>query len=113
MVLVIDEFPYIAMANKSIPSLMQNLIDHNLKNSKLFIIICGCSMSFMEKEILSYKSPLYGRRTSQMKIEPFDFFDSINFFQNYSIQNQVISYGIVGGIPQYLQIATKTAVQFL
>ncbi|WP_066827657.1 ATP-binding protein [Clostridium tepidiprofundi] len=103
LVLVIDEFPYIAMANKSIPSLMQNLIDHNLKNSKLFIIICGSSMSFMEKEILSYKSPLYGRRTSQMKIEPFDFFDSRIFLQNYSIQNQVISYGIVGGIPQYLQ----------
>lgn len=103
LVLVIDEFPYISKANKSIPSLLQNLIDHNLKDSKLFIIICGSSMSFMEKEVLSYKSPLYGRRTSQMKIEPFDFFDSIKFFPNYSIENQVISYGVVGGIPQYLQ----------
>lgn len=103
LVLVIDEFTYIAMANKSIPSLMQNLIGHSLKNSKLYIIVCGSSLSFMEKEVLSYKSPLYGRRTSQMKIEPFDFFDSIKFFPNYSMENKVMSYGVVGGIPQYLQ----------
>ncbi len=103
LVLVIDEFPYIAMANKSIPSLLQNLIDHTLKDSKLFLIICGSSMSFMEKDVLSYKSPLYGRRTSQMKIEPFDFFDSVKFFPSYSIENKIISYGVVGGIPQYLQ----------
>lgn len=102
LILVIDEFPYIVSANPSIPSLMQNLIDHQLKTSKLFIVVCGSSMSFMEKEVLSYKSPLYGRRTAQMKIEPFDFFDSIKFFPNYSLEDKVTAYGIVGGIPQYL-----------
>lgn len=102
LVLIMDEFSYIVSANHSIPSLMQNLIDHQLKDSKLFIVVCGSSMSFMEKEILSYKSPLYGRRTAQMKIEPFDFFDSIKFFPNYCLEDKVTAYGIVGGIPQYL-----------
>ena len=102
LVLIMDEFPYIAAANRSIPSLMQNLIDHQLKYSKLFIVVCGSSMSFMGKEILSYKSPLYGRRTAQMKIEPFNFVDSIKFFPNYSLEDKVLAYGIVGGIPQYL-----------
>ncbi|MFD3158708.1 ATP-binding protein (plasmid) [Haloimpatiens sp. FM7330] len=97
-----DEFPYVAMSNKSIPSLLQNLIDHELKDTKLYIVICGSSMSFMEKEVLSYKSPLYGRRTAQLKIEPFDFYDSIKFFENYSFEDKVKSYGILGGIPQYL-----------
>ncbi|AFK85614.1 MULTISPECIES: ATP-binding protein [Thermoanaerobacterium] len=104
LVLVIDEFPYIVNSNKSIPSILQNLIDHYLKDTKLFLIICGSSMSFIEKEVLSYKSPLYGRRTSQLIVEPFDFFDSRKFFPNYSFEEQVIAYGVLGGIPQYLSI---------
>lgn len=103
LVLVIDEFPYIAHANKSIPSILQNVIDHYLKDTKLFLIICGSSMSFMEKEVLSYKSPLFGRKTSQFKIEPFDFFTSTEFCSNYSDEDKVITYGVLGGIPQYLE----------
>ncbi|MGB9812774.1 MAG: ATP-binding protein [Thermovenabulum sp.] len=102
IILVIDEFPYIVNANKTIPSLLQNLIDHHLKNTKLFFIICGSSVSFIEKEVLSYKSPLYGRRTAQMVIEPFNFFESRKFFPRYDFEDQVMAYGILGGIPQYL-----------
>ncbi|MCH4889313.1 ATP-binding protein [Acidaminobacter sp. JC074] len=101
-VLVIDEFPYIAQANKSIPSLFQNLIDHVFKETDLFIIICGSQVSFMEKEILSYKSPLYGRRTMQLFIKPLDFFTSRKFFENYDIENQIVAYSILGGVPHYL-----------
>jgi AAA+ ATPase superfamily predicted ATPase len=102
LVVVIDEFPYIVNSNKGIPSLLQNLIDHNLKDTKLFLIVCGSSMSFIEKEVLSYKSPLYGRRTAQYIIDPFDFFDSSKFFPKYSLEDKVKSYGVLGGIPQYL-----------
>lgn len=102
LILVIDEFPYVANSNKTIPSLLQNMIDHNLKDTKLFLILCGSSMSFMEKEVLSYKSPLYGRRTAQFKIEAFDFYDSSKFFRRYNFEQRVNAYGILGGIPQYL-----------
>lgn len=108
LVVVMDEFPYIVNSNKSIPSLLQNLIDHHLKDTKLFLIVCGSSMSFIEKEILSYKSPLYGRRTSQLIVEPFNFFDSRKFFRNYDFEEQVASYGVLGGIPQYLSIFNDT-----
>jgi hypothetical protein len=104
LAVVIDEFPYIVNSNKSIPSLLQNVIDHNLKDTKLFLIVCGSSMSFIEKEVLSYKSPLYGRRTSQLVVEPFNFFDSKKFFPNYGFEEQVMAYGVLGGIPQYLSI---------
>ncbi|AEM74896.1 ATP-binding protein [Caldicellulosiruptor acetigenus] len=104
LVVVIDEFPYMVNSNKSIPSILQRLIDHNLKNTKLFLIVCGSSVSFMEKEVLAYKSPLYGRRTAQIVVEPFNFFDSRKFFENFSFEEQVIAYGILGGIPQYLRI---------
>lgn len=101
-VVVIDEFPYIVNSNKTIPSMLQNVIDHYLKNTKLFLIICGSSMSFFEKEVLSYKSPLYGRRTAQFKIQPFDFYNSSRFFKNYSLKEKIEAYAVLGGIPQYL-----------
>ncbi|MDR3121164.1 MAG: ATP-binding protein [Clostridiales bacterium] len=108
IVLVLDEFPYLVGANKSIPSVLQNLIDHQMLNSQLFLVVCGSSMSFMEKGLLSAKSPLYGRLTSQMRIEPFGFFDSCRFVPNYSMEDKVTAYGITGGIPQYLQKFSDT-----
>ncbi|AGF59148.1 hypothetical protein B0P06_002518 [Clostridium saccharoperbutylacetonicum] len=103
LILVVDEFPYLVQSNNTLPSLLQNLIDHYLKKTKLFIVVCGSSMSFMEKEVLSYKSPLFGRRTAQMLIEPFDFYNSSKFFPKYSFNERVMTYGIIGGIPQYLE----------
>jgi hypothetical protein len=102
IVLVLDEFPYLAANEKSLPSLLQNLIDHVMNKTKLYIIICGSSMSFIEKEVLSYKSPLYGRMTSQFHVKPFDFYEGRKFLSNYTLEEQIICYGILGGIPQYL-----------
>lgn len=102
VVLIIDEYPYLVGADRSISSFLQKLIDHKLSKTNLILIICGSSMSFMEKDVLSYKSPLYGRKTLEMKVEEFDFFDSCSFFPNYSSTEKILSYGVLGGIPQYL-----------
>jgi len=107
IILAIDEYPYIAASNPSISSILQKVIDTKFLNTKLFLILCGSSMSFMENQVLGYKSPLYGRRTTQMKIEPFDYIDSCKFFRNYSKEEQLIAYGVVGGIPQYLNNLTR------
>ncbi len=102
IVLVIDEYPYVARASKSLASTLQLLIDKNKDNSKLFLILCGSSMSYMEDHVLAYKAPLYGRRTAQLKIQPFDFFEACRCFPNLSAENRAFAYGIVGGTPQYL-----------
>ncbi len=102
LVLVIDEYPYIARASKSLASTLQLLIDKNMANSKLFLILCGSSMSYMEDHVLAYKAPLYGRRTAQLKIKPFDFFEACRYFTHLSDVDKALAYGIVGGTPQYL-----------
>ncbi|MFZ5967529.1 MAG: ATP-binding protein [Bacillota bacterium] len=112
IVLVIDEYPYIATGNPSISSVLQKIIDTKFLNTKLFLILCGSSMSFMENQVLGYKSPLYGRRTAQFKIEPFDYLDSSKFFNQYSKEEQLIAYGIVGGVPQYLSNLAKEGSLF-
>ncbi len=102
IILVIDEYPYLAQSNRSISSIIQAHIDMKLKDSKLFLILCGSSMSFMEYQVLGYKSPLYGRRTAQFKIKPFTYYESARMLEGFSAEEQAILYGITGGIPDYL-----------
>ena len=102
IILVIDEYPYAARASKSLASTLQLLIDRHKDHSKLMLILCGSSMSYMEDHVLAYKSPLYGRRTAQMKILPFDFADTCRCFTHFSNTDKALIYGIAGGTPQYL-----------
>ena len=102
LIFVIDEYPYVAKAYKAFSSILQKLIDKYKDNCKLYLILCGSSMSFMEEQVLGYKSPLYGRRTAQFKILPFDFSESRKYFSGFSDEDMAIIYGIVGGTPQYL-----------
>lgn len=103
LILAIDEYPYVARVSRSLASTIQMLIDQYKDRSKLMLILCGSSMSYMEDQVLAYKSPLYGRRTAQMKILPFDFADTCRYFKNFSDEDKALIYGIAGGTPQYLQ----------
>ncbi|HAN09809.1 MAG TPA: ATPase [Clostridiales bacterium] len=102
IVLILDEFQYLVNSNKSILSLIQNLIDHSLNNKKLYIVVCSSVISFMEEKVLSGKSPLFGRKTAEFYIKPLSFHNSIKFFKNYSNEDKVLVYSILGGIPLYL-----------
>ena len=101
IILVIDEYPYLAKSDKSFSSILQGLIDKYENKSKLYLILCGSSMSFMEKNVLSYKSPLYGRRTAQIKLKAFDFFELRNYFNKMNIEDFAKTYATVGGTPKY------------
>lgn len=102
IILAIDEYPYVARSSKSLASTLQLLIDKYKDNSKLMLILCGSSMSYMEDQVLAYKAPLYGRRTAQMKLLPFDFDETSKYFKGFSEEEKALVYGIVGGTPQYL-----------
>lgn len=100
--LIIDEFPYMCKGNAGIPSMLQNVWDEFLKSENVMIILCGSAMSFIEKEVLSEKNPLYGRATGIYKMTEMGFYDAIKFFPNYSDRDKVIAYSVLGGIPHYL-----------
>ena len=99
---IIDEFPYMVYNNSSIPSILQNLWDEVLKNENVMIILCGSSMSFIEKEILGEKSPLFGRATGIYKLSELDYFTSAGFFNNMNTVDKITAYSILGGVPYYL-----------
>lgn len=100
--LIIDEFPYMCRNNESIPSILQNLWDEVFKDENVMIVLCGSAMSFIEKELLAEKNPLYGRATGIYKMESMGFYDAAKFFPNYSDRDKIIAYAVLGGIPHYL-----------
>lgn len=104
VILVIDELPYWAEKDEALLSIFQKYIDTVWNDKNLKIILCGSALSFMENKVLSEKSPLFGRRDSQMKLGTFDYLDSAKFVPNYSSEDKAICYGITGGVAKYLAL---------
>lgn len=102
LVFVIDEYPYLAKAEESVSSRLQHIIDHTWQKGKLFLLLCGSSMSFMEYQVLGYESPLYGRRTAQFKIQPLTYKEITAFHPALEKEQQALLYGVTGGIPHYI-----------
>ena len=103
LLLIVDEYPYLAGSYPGISSLLQSLIDEHKETSRLHLILCGSSMSFMEHQVLGHKSPLYGRRTIQLKVKPFDYLDASKMLPDADPTHIIELYAIVGGIPLYLE----------
>ena len=101
-VFVIDEFPYLVKTNSAFPSILQNAWDEVLKDKKVMLILSGSLIGMMQKHALSYDSPLYGRRTSQMRLAPLLFTD-IYAVQSLSFTESVEQYAVTGGVPKYLE----------
>ena len=101
--LVIDEFSYIVRSNTSIPSVLQKIWDEGLREKNVMIVLCGSAMSFIEKEILAEKNPLYGRATGILKMKEMTFYEAVQFVPNYSPLDKITTFAVLGGIPHYLK----------
>ena len=102
-IIIIDEFPTLIEANHAIPSIFQKIWDQNLKNTNTMLILLGSSIATMETQVLNYKSPLYGRRTAQWKLNPLKIFHLKPFFPKYNPETLIHVYACIGGVPAYLQ----------
>ena len=100
---IIDEFPYAVSGNAAMPSILQNAWDSVLSREDVMLVLCGSSISFMEDELLSEKNPLYGRATGIWKMEPLGYEEAVGFFPDWTPQQQLEAYGILGGVPHYLR----------
>lgn len=104
LIIVIDELPYWAEKDEALLSILQKYIDTVWAEKNIMIILCGSALSFMENKVLSEKSPLFGRRDSQIKLEAFNYRDSALFVPDYSLEDKAICYGITGGVAKYLSM---------
>ena len=104
VVFIIDEFQYLASVNNAFPTIFQRVWDDKLKERNILVILCGSLINMMYSTTLSYNSPLYGRRTGQIKLDPVSFKYFHNFFPHVSDEKLIELYSVIGGVPKYIEI---------
>lgn len=101
LALILDEFTYLMALEQGIAGVLQNAWDHHLQDSNLFLVISGSQLGMMERGVLSYQAPLYGRATSRLMLQPLPFSATRGFFPKYRPDERVALYAIFGGVPAY------------
>lgn len=107
LVIVVDEFQYLAKVNPAIASIFQRIWDQILADKNIMLILCGSFVGLMHQLTLNYTSPLYGRRTAQIKLSPMTFRDFKKFFKEQDNQRLLEFYGVFGGIPRYIKLVRE------
>lgn len=107
-VIVIDEFQYIGKSNPAFPSIFQRIWEETLKNKPVMVILCGSLISMMESQTLSYNSPLYGRRTAQIRLKQIPFLYYQEFFPGKNRRELIEMYSVTGGVPKYIELFSET-----
>lgn len=106
-VIVLDEFQYLGKANPAFPSIFQRIWEEILKDKSVMVILCGSLISMMESQTLAYGSPLYGRRTAQIRLKQIPFAYYHNFFPGKSRKELIELYAITGGVPKYIELFSE------
>lgn len=103
-IIVLDEFQYLSKSNTAFPSVFQRIWDEVLKNKNIMVILCGSLINMMETQTLNYNSPLYGRRTGQIKLKQIPYKNYREFFEKeIEEKNLIEKYAVTGGVPKYIE----------
>ena len=102
-VIVIDEFQYLGKANRAFPSVLQKIWDERLKDANVMLILCGSLITMMHSQTLAYESPLYGRRTGQIRMRQIPFRYYHEFFPGMAATELIERWAVTGGVPKYIE----------
>ena len=108
LILVMDEFQYLGKANPAFPSILMKIWDEKLKDKNIMLILCGSLINMMTSQVLNYDSPLYGRRTAQIKLQQIAFEHYKEFMPEMSQDSQILHYAVTGGVPKYIELFEHT-----
>jgi AAA+ ATPase superfamily predicted ATPase len=104
LVLALDEFTYVMQANPQISSLIQGAWDHQLKErSAVFLILTGSLAGMIQRHVLDYHAPLYGRATARLRLQPLPFGALAELLPRFGPEERVAIYAITGGVPAYIE----------
>lgn len=103
LIVVLDEFTYLLQTDAAFPSILQRLWDETLQQTQLMLVLSGSYIGIMEREVLAYQAPLYGRRTGQWHLQPLTFADTRLFLPGYGVPEQLRAFAVLGGVPAYLR----------
>ena len=107
-VIVLDEFQYLGKSNPAFPSVFQRIWEEILKDRQVMVILCGSLISMMQSQTLAYDSPLYGRRTAQIRLKQIPFAYYHEFFPDKSRKELIEMYAVTGGVPKYIELFSQS-----
>jgi AAA+ ATPase superfamily predicted ATPase len=101
-ILILDEFTYAVESDPAMLSSLQHAWDRQFKQSQVVLVLCGSHVHTMET-LQARQSPLFGRLTGQWHLQPLSFAILREFLPNWSAEERVAAYAVVGGVPAYLE----------
>lgn len=107
-VIVLDEFQYLGKSNPAFPSVFQRIWEGILKDRQVMVILCGSLISMMQSQTLAYGSPLYGRRTAQIRLKQIPFAYYHEFFSEKNRKELIEMYAVTGGVPKYMELFSQS-----
>lgn len=107
-VIALDEFQYLGKSNPAFPSVFQRIWEEILKDRQVMVILCGSLISMMQSQTLAYDSPLYGRRTAQIRLKQIPFAYYHQFFPDKSRKELIEMYAVTGGVPKYIELFSQS-----
>jgi uncharacterized protein len=103
LLIILDEFPYLADAAPALTSIIQNEWDHRLAGTRIKLILSGSHITAMRR-LSEADQPLFGRRTARIEVLPFSYADAARFAPEYDARDRLRLYGIFGGLPGQLTL---------
>ena len=105
LVLALDEFQWTVEASPDLPSTLQKLWDLDWsRRGDVLLLLSGSYVGFMEREVLGSRSPLFGRRTGQLHLQPFSYREAREFHPGWALPEAARAWFVCGGIPAYLKL---------
>ncbi len=103
LIVILDEFPYLAASSPGIESVVQRWWDAHGRQSRVMLVLCGSAVAYM-RQIENAASPLHQRATASIQVHPLDYRSAADFFPQLDAARKALVYGILGGTPLYLQL---------
>ena len=108
MVVVIDEFQYIAKKNSDFLKSIIDLAGKKLYPGPVLIVLISSSISFIENDLKNYMSTSFKKINLIRKVSEVNFVDLVHFFEKDDIRECVKIYGVIGGVPKYMEKWNKS-----
>lgn len=102
VVVVLDEFPYLAGSTRGLESIVQRWWDQRGRDSHIMLILCGSAVAYMQ-QIAGAAAPLHQRATGSILVQSLDYKAAGLFSSRLPPAEKLLVYGVLGGTPLYLE----------
>ena len=103
--LVFDELPYLVTADPSLPTVLQAWIDHEAREARLTVAVCGSAQHMMQGLALDASAPLFGRASVILPVMPMVPAALAKALELHDAPQVVAAFAAWGGVPRYWELA--------